>query len=287
MEKRPAKQRLFQRQARWLRASDTASRRWYARRSSVPGRSSEQRVDNPVEPTAQQLWNDVSRRLRDTLNESTYVMWFASAQPVALREDAFVLIVPNQFSRTWITSNFLGLLQSAVRDTLGREIQVTLEVVEADGEADGPVTATPAATVGDGQPGVEPEVHVRQLRDRVVEPLRARGGAGRRRGAGTGLQPALHLRRHGSRQDTPAAGDRRLRQRSRPRAHDAVRDERDVHERLHQLAPRQADRGVQAPLPRLRRAARRRHPVPRGQGARSRRSSSTPSTRSTRQAGRS
>src|SRR6188472_1222708 len=122
-----------------------------------PGRSTEQRVDNPVEPTAQQLWNDVSRRLRDTLNESTYVMWFASAQPVALREDTFVLTVPNQFSRTWITSNFLGLLQSAVRDTLGREIQVALEVVEADGEADGPVTATPAATVGDGQPGSNPK----------------------------------------------------------------------------------------------------------------------------------
>ena len=100
-----------------------------------PEGSIEQRVDNPVEPTAQQLWNDVSRRLRDTLNESTYVMWFASAQPVALRDDTFVLAVPNQFSRTWITSNFLGLLQSAVRDTLGRETQVTLEVVEADGEA--------------------------------------------------------------------------------------------------------------------------------------------------------
>ena len=114
-------------------------------------------MDNPVEPTAQQLWNDVSRRLRDTLNESTYVMWFASAQPVALREDTFVLTVPNQFSRTWITSNFLGLLQSAVRDTLGREIQVALEVVEAAGEADGPVTATPAATVGDGQPGSNPK----------------------------------------------------------------------------------------------------------------------------------
>ena len=114
-------------------------------------------MDNPVEPTAQQLWNDVSRRLRDTLNESTYVMWFASAQPVALREDTFVLTVPNQFSRTWITSNFLGLLQSAVRDTLGRETQVTLEVVEADGEAGAPVAAAPAVAGGDGQPGSNPK----------------------------------------------------------------------------------------------------------------------------------
>jgi chromosomal replication initiator protein len=121
-------------------------------------RSTALRVDNPVEPTAEQLWNDVSRRLRDTLNESTYVMWFASAQPVALRDDTFVLAVPNQFSRTWITSNFLGLLQSAVRDTLGRETQVTLDVVEADGDAGGAVAAAPAAAVaGDGQPGSNPK----------------------------------------------------------------------------------------------------------------------------------
>src|SRR4029079_2802001 len=125
---------------------------------SSPERSTALRVDNPVEPTAEQLWNDVSRRLRDTLNESTYVMWFASAQPVALRDDTFVLAVPNQFSRTWITSNFLGLLQSAVRDTLGRETQVTLEVVKTDGEAGGAVAAAPAAAAaGDGQPGSNPK----------------------------------------------------------------------------------------------------------------------------------
>ena len=84
---------------------------------------------------------------------------------------------------------------------------------------------------------------------------------------GAGLQPALHLRRDRARQDAPAAGDRRLRLRPRARPDHALRHERDVHERLHQLAPRQAHRGLQAPLPRLRRAARRRHPVPRGQGA--------------------
>ena len=58
-----------------------------------------------------------------------------------------------------------------------------------------------------------------------------------------------------------------LRQRALAAADDALRDERDLHERLHQLAARQADRGVQAALPQLRRPPRRRHPVLRGQGA--------------------
>ena len=38
-------------------------------------------MENPVEPTADRLWDDVSRRLRDTLNETTYATWFASATP--------------------------------------------------------------------------------------------------------------------------------------------------------------------------------------------------------------
>ena len=110
----------------------------------------------------------------------------------------------------------------------------------------------------------QPALHLRPLRHRLVEPLRARGRARRRRGAGAGVQPALHLRRHGARQDAPAAGDRQLRRRA-PRPPDRpLRHERDLHERLHQLAPRQAHRGLQAALSHLRRAARRRHPVPRG-----------------------
>ena len=46
-----------------------------------------------------------------------------------------------------------------------------------------------------------------------------------------------------------------------------LRDERDLHERLHQLAPRQAHRGLQAALPHLRRPDDRRRAVLRAQGA--------------------
>ena len=115
--------------------------------------------------------------------------------------------------------------------------------------------------------GPEPEVHLRPLRHRVVEPLRARGRTRRRRGAGPGLQPSLHLRRHGPRKDTPPPGDRELHRRALAQPLRALRDERDLHERLHQLAPRQAHRGLQTALPPLRRAPHRRHPVLRAQGA--------------------
>jgi len=116
-------------------------------------------VENPLEPTAERLWDDVSRRLRDTLNESTYVMWFAAARPLALRDDAFSLAVPNEFSRSWIGSNFLGLLESAVRDALGRETRVVLEVVDPDSDTETQHPAGPAgpAPASEGQAGSNPK----------------------------------------------------------------------------------------------------------------------------------
>ena len=87
-------------------------------------------MENPPEPTAERIWDDASRRLRDTLNETTYETWFAAARPVALRDDSFVLVVPNDFTRNWIESHFLGLLSASVRDALGREVRVSLEIAE-------------------------------------------------------------------------------------------------------------------------------------------------------------
>ena len=61
-------------------------------------------MEKPVEPTAESIWDDVSRRLRDTLNETTYQTWFASSRPLALRGDSFVVAVPNDFTRGWISA---------------------------------------------------------------------------------------------------------------------------------------------------------------------------------------
>ena len=113
----------------------------------------------------------------------------------------------------------------------------------------------------------QPEVHVRLVRDRIVEPVRPRSRARDRRGAGPGLQPTLHLRPHGAREDAPPARDRQLHRAPLLEPRRALRHLGDVHERLHQLAPRQAHRGLQAALPRLRRAADRRRAVLRAQGA--------------------
>jgi chromosomal replication initiator protein len=87
-------------------------------------------VERPIELTAESLWNEVAGRLKGALNETTYRTWFAEAEGAELSDDAFVLGVPNDFTREWIEGHFLGLIGAAVRDVTGQERRVALTVTE-------------------------------------------------------------------------------------------------------------------------------------------------------------
>jgi chromosomal replication initiator protein len=85
-------------------------------------------VDHPLQLSADALWTDVSARLRDALNESTYSTWFAGAEGGDLDDDTFVVVVPNDFTRQWVEGRYRGLIEAAVEDALGegRDIRVTV-----------------------------------------------------------------------------------------------------------------------------------------------------------------
>jgi chromosomal replication initiator protein len=84
--------------------------------------------------TAEDLWTEVSNRLRAALNDKTYRTWFSEAEGLDLSDESFVLAVPNDFTREWIESHFLGLIDAAVRDATGEERRVALAVRHADGD---------------------------------------------------------------------------------------------------------------------------------------------------------
>src|SRR5262249_33312109 len=91
---------------------------WYERRGA-PNRAD---GGDPVERG--------SRSAKGALNETTYRTWFAEAEGQELTDDAFVLGVPNDFTREWIEGHFLGLIGAAVRDVTGQERHVGLTVSE-------------------------------------------------------------------------------------------------------------------------------------------------------------
>ncbi|MFL5931173.1 MAG: chromosomal replication initiator protein DnaA [Gaiellaceae bacterium] len=86
-------------------------------------------MDSPVEPTVENVWNEVASRLQGALNETTYRTWFGDAEAVDVSDDAFVVAVPNDFTREWIEGHYVGLLRAIVQDATGRErrIQITVQ----------------------------------------------------------------------------------------------------------------------------------------------------------------
>jgi chromosomal replication initiator protein len=89
-------------------------------------------LERPLELSAETLWTEVARRLQGSLNDHTYRTWFGDAAGEALDEEVFVLTVPNDFTREWIENHFSGLVEAAVRDTLGTERRVQVSVVAVE-----------------------------------------------------------------------------------------------------------------------------------------------------------
>jgi chromosomal replication initiator protein len=85
-------------------------------------------VARQQELTAEDLWTAVSDRLRGALNDTTYGTWFAGAKGRELTDEAFVLAVPNDFTREWIEGHFIDLIHAAVRDATGHDRNVKLNV---------------------------------------------------------------------------------------------------------------------------------------------------------------
>ena len=92
-------------------------------------------VERQIELTAESLWNDVAARLREALNDTTFQTWFGEVSGAGVDGDAFVLGVPNDFTREWIEGHFLDLIRAAVRDAGGSELRVQLRVEERAGRA--------------------------------------------------------------------------------------------------------------------------------------------------------
>jgi len=85
-------------------------------------------MERQLELTAQGLWREVSARLKQALNETTYQTWFGEARGIELSGDTFTIAAPNDFAKAWIAGHFLELIKAAVREATGKELEIILTV---------------------------------------------------------------------------------------------------------------------------------------------------------------
>jgi chromosomal replication initiator protein len=95
-------------------------------------------VEHQVELSTENLWEEISGRLKEALSDGTYSKWFGDVHELVLEGDTLVLTVPSEFTRDWIEGHFLGLIGAAVRDIAGIERPIELKVAGAgEGSTEG------------------------------------------------------------------------------------------------------------------------------------------------------
>jgi chromosomal replication initiator protein len=105
--------------------------RCYARPSFSADKERRDRVERPIELTAEGVWYEISGRLREALNENTFSTWFSEVGARSITDDELVLTVPNNFTREWIEGHFLGLIGAAIAE-IDNERTIRLEVAKPE-----------------------------------------------------------------------------------------------------------------------------------------------------------
>ena len=213
---------------------------------------------------------------RGELPEQQFNTWVRPLQAVEGRASA--LLAPNRFVVDWVNPNCAAGSASCCERAGAARRPPRWSSRSARG-ALAPARAAAAGRRGQPTPGpargqarrdrrpAEPRFHLRELRRGQEQPARQGRGAAGRREPGQGLQPAVHLRRRRARQDPPDARGRPHHPRAQPgRAH-RLRAFGALRRRHGEGAAAQHHERVQEGLPLARRAADRRHPVLRRQGA--------------------
>ena len=74
-------------------------------------------MEHPTETRADDLWNTLAGRLRETLTETTLDTWFGQAHARSFDGTTLVVEVPNEFTREWIAGHFVDLVARAASET--------------------------------------------------------------------------------------------------------------------------------------------------------------------------
>jgi chromosomal replication initiator protein len=74
------------------------------------------------------VWSEVCERLRGTLNTATYTFAFDRVRPVSLTDERLTIAVETDFARGWVHQRYRGLLQDALFEVLGADLEVEITV---------------------------------------------------------------------------------------------------------------------------------------------------------------
>ncbi|HZG84904.1 chromosomal replication initiator protein DnaA [Paenibacillus sp.] len=89
-------------------------------------------MDN--QPT--QLWQNVLQLLQSRVSRPSFDTWLKSTKAAQLTESSLTICAPNNFAREWLENRYTRLIEAAVLECTGREIEIRI-VTEEERESAG------------------------------------------------------------------------------------------------------------------------------------------------------
>jgi chromosomal replication initiator protein len=87
-------------------------------------------------PTANTLWQNTTKELKNLFTEDVYEMWFSELVCTLESDSKLVLTTHSEFNAIWIENNFLDVISQQARSFAGTAIEVSIEVEQAPKTAD-------------------------------------------------------------------------------------------------------------------------------------------------------
>jgi chromosomal replication initiator protein len=81
-----------------------------------------------MQAAAQQTWDIARNHIRSTLGTETFDLWFAPIRPRSQNQSSLVLEVADNFSESWLKDNYVEILEEAVSQASGRQLEIQFEV---------------------------------------------------------------------------------------------------------------------------------------------------------------
>ncbi|MEJ2184569.1 MAG: chromosomal replication initiator protein DnaA [Gemmatimonadota bacterium] len=107
-----------------------------------------------MELTAAEAWSRILEQVRSKLPDSTYRIWFAEAEPLALSQDLLAVGTRSEFAAEWVEDKYGAMLADLAERALGRRLTISFQHHAADGRSDR-VAAPPTPTAAPEKPDTE------------------------------------------------------------------------------------------------------------------------------------
>jgi chromosomal replication initiator protein len=100
-----------------------------------------------ADPTAQRIWDTALGQLQIHVTRPNYDTWLKDTRGLRVEDGHFVIGVPTEFVKEWLTTRMRGLVTQTIGGILGRPTEVSFEIIGRNGHSNGHGngSASPAA----------------------------------------------------------------------------------------------------------------------------------------------